>query len=164
MNFNKAIVAGRLTDSPELRTTPTGQPVTSIRIATNRTWTDKAGQKQEKTEFHAVVIWGKQAEIASAYLQKGSTVLIEGRLENREWEKKDGSKGYATEIICENLQLGPKPLESGATKTAGVGGIGEPPEKPIAHKPAKEEAYDGNELKPLFGDPKGEIDVSNIPF
>lgn len=87
MNFNRAIIIGNLTADPEMRTTPSGQHVCSIRIATNRVWTDNSGVKQQKTEFHSVVLWRRLAEIASQYLKKGNLVLIEGRIFSRAKEK-----------------------------------------------------------------------------
>jgi single-strand DNA-binding protein len=108
MNFNKAFILGNLTRDPELRTTPTGQSVASFGVATNRTWTDKSGQKQTDTEFHNVVAWGRLAETASRYLTKGKMVFIEGRLKTRSWEDQGGQKKYKTEIIVESFQMGPK--------------------------------------------------------
>jgi len=109
MNYNKAIIVGRVTADPQVRSTPAGQSVTTIGVATNRTWTDKTGQKQEQTEFHNVVIWGRQAEVAGQYLTKGATVLIEGRLQTRSWTDKQGVVRKSTEIMCEQLQLGQRP-------------------------------------------------------
>jgi len=114
MNLNKVFVLGRLTADPQLRQTTTGQNVGSFSIATNRVWNDKAGQRQESTEFHNIVVWGRQAEIASQYLRKGGLVLIEGRLQTRSWEDKQGQKRYTTEIVAERLQLGPRLANSGA--------------------------------------------------
>lgn len=104
MNLNKAMVIGNLTRDPEVRTTPAGQTVTSFSVATNYTWTDQAGQKQKKTEFHNIVAWRKLGEICGQYLHKGSRVYVEGRLQTRDWEK-DGVKHYRTEIIAENMQM-----------------------------------------------------------
>jgi len=109
MNLNKAFIIGRLTADVKLRTTPSGQPVASFGVATNRYWTDKSGERQEKTDFHNIVVWGKTAEIANQYLIKGSVVFIEGRIETRSWDAPDGTKKWRTEIIAERLQLGPKP-------------------------------------------------------
>jgi single-strand DNA-binding protein len=113
MDLNKVIIVGRMTADPQLRTTPGGQPVTTIGVATNRTWTDKNGQKQEESEFHNVVLWGRQAEIASQFLTKGSTVLIEGRLRTRSWTDKQGGQRRTTEIMSERMQLGPRPMGGG---------------------------------------------------
>jgi len=111
MNLNKVFLIGRLTQDPEARTTPTGQSVTTIRMATNRVWTDQAsGQKKEATEYHQVIAWGRLGEIASQYLKKGAMTLIEGRLQTRSWtDNQTQQKRYMTEIIAENLQLGPRP-------------------------------------------------------
>src|SRR5579872_642841 len=109
MDFNKVILVGRVTANPELRTTPSGQAVTTVSVATNRTWTDKAGARQEATEFTNVVMWGRTAEIASQFLVKGATVLIEGRLQTRDWGTKTGEKRRTTEVLCERMQLGPRP-------------------------------------------------------
>src|SRR5665647_1862120 len=102
MNLNKVMLVGRLTRDPEIRNTPSGQTVATISIATNRVWKDKAGQKQEKTEFHNVVLWGRTAEIAGQYLTKGQEAYIEGRLETRKYVAKDGTNRYITEVIAEN--------------------------------------------------------------
>jgi single-strand DNA-binding protein len=108
MNLNKVFLIGRLASDPELRSTPSGQPVCSFRLATNRIWTDESGQRQEKTEFHNIVLWRRLAEIASQFLTKGSLVLIEGRIETRTWQDSAGNKRFRTEVIGESLQLGPK--------------------------------------------------------
>ena len=104
MNLNKVILIGRLTQDPEARTTPSGQNVTTIRV-----WTDATTGRKEATEFHRVVAWGKLGDIASNYLKKGALVMIEGRLQTRSWDDKEsGKKRYMTEIIAENLQMGPR--------------------------------------------------------
>jgi single-strand DNA-binding protein len=110
MNLNKVFLLGRVTANPEIRKTPGGQSVTSFTVATNRVWTSKNGSRQQSTEFHNVVVWGRQAEIATQFLTKGSLVLIEGRLQTRSWQNKAGETKYTTEIICERIQLGPKPM------------------------------------------------------
>jgi single-strand DNA-binding protein len=109
MDLNKVIIVGRVTADPQLRTTPGGQSVATIGVATNRTWNDKNGQKQEETEFHNVVLWGRQAEVAAQFLVKGATVLIEGRLRTRSWTDKQGQARKTTEIMSERMQLGPRP-------------------------------------------------------
>lgn len=106
MNLNKVQLIGRLTRDPEIRTTPSGQTVTTVGLATNRTWNDKAGQKQEKSEFHNIVIWGRLAEIAGQYLTKGQEAYFEGRLETRSYTGKDGVEKRTTEIVAENMQMG----------------------------------------------------------
>ena len=108
MNFNKAIIIGRVVKDPEIRTTPNGQTVASIGVASNRVWNSNTGERQEKTEFHNIVAWGKLAEICGQYLVKGQLVLFEGRIETRSWDGQDGVKRYKTEIVAENMQMGPK--------------------------------------------------------
>lgn len=103
MNLNKAMVIGNVVRDPEMRTTPSGQNVTSFSVATNRVWKDQAGQKQEAAEFHNIVAWRRLAEISSQYLKKGSKVYIEGRLQTRSWDDPNGVKRYRTEIIAENM-------------------------------------------------------------
>jgi single-strand DNA-binding protein len=113
MDYNKVIIVGRVTADPQLRTTPGGQSVVTIGVATNRAWNDKNGAKQEETEFHNVVIWGRQAEVAAQYLTKGATVLIEGRLRTRSWTDKQGAQRRTTEIMSERMQLGPRASGAG---------------------------------------------------
>lgn len=111
MNLNKVFLIGRLTQDPEMRTTGSGQKVTTIKMATNRVWYDQTTrEKKEATEFHTIIAWARLGEIAAQYLKKGATTLIEGRLQTRSWDDQaTGKKRYATEIIAENLQLGPRP-------------------------------------------------------
>lgn len=108
MNLNKVFLIGRLTDNPQLRVTPNNQSVVNFALATNRVWTDKSGQKQNSTEFHNLVAWGRQAELISKFLTKGSLVYIDGRLQTRTWDDKQGQKRRTTEIIAENIQFGPR--------------------------------------------------------
>lgn len=108
MNFNKVILAGRLTRDPEQRALPSGQSVVSFGLATDRFYIDKTGQKQREADFHNIVVFGKLSEIAFQYLKKGSLVLIEGRIRTRKWVDNDEITRYRTEIITERLQLGPK--------------------------------------------------------
>ena len=103
---NKVILIGNLGRDPEVRSTPSGQPVANFTLATSRRWRDKNGQKQEQTEWHQVVVWGKQAEIAGQYLTKGKQIYLEGRLQTRSWDdRQTGEKKYRTEVICENFQM-----------------------------------------------------------
>lgn len=108
MNLNKAILIGRLTRDPQTKVLPSGQSVTNFGLATDRFFTDKSGQKQQQTEFHNIVAFGKLSDITSQYLNKGSLVLIEGRLQTRNWQDSSGNQRYRTEIIAERVQLGPK--------------------------------------------------------
>lgn len=108
MNLNKVFLIGNLTRDPELRALPSGISIVSFGIATNRVFKDKAGGKKEDVQFHNIVVFGKQAEIAKQYLTKGSSVFIEGRIQNRSWDAQDGTKRYKTEIVAERFQFGPK--------------------------------------------------------
>lgn len=105
MSLNKVMLLGRLGQEPELRYTPSGQAVCNFSMATSEAWSDKSGQKQERTEWHRIVVWGKMGELCNQYLSKGRQVLIEGSLQTRSWEAKDGSKRYTTEIVAKNVQF-----------------------------------------------------------
>jgi single-strand DNA-binding protein len=104
-SINKVILIGNLGKDPELRYTPGGAAVVNFSIATNERWKDKSGQSQERTEWHNIVLWGRLAEIANDYLKKGSSVYIEGRLQTRSWEDRDGNKRYTTEVVGRQMQL-----------------------------------------------------------
>lgn len=103
MSLNRVQLIGNLTRDPELRQIPGGQTVASFSIATNFSWTDSSGQKQDKAEYHNIVAWRKLAEIIGQYLRKGSKIFVEGRLQTREWEGEDGVKRYRTEIVADNM-------------------------------------------------------------
>ncbi len=105
MYLNKAFVIGNLTRDPELKSLPSGIQVTSFSVATNRVWKDKNGAKQEATDYHNIVVFGKQAETVAQYMKKGSNVLVEGRMQTRSWEA-EGKKMYRTEIIADRVQFG----------------------------------------------------------
>lgn len=122
MNVNKVILVGRLTRDPEVRNTPTGQTVATLGMATNNYWTDKSGNKQEKTEFHTVVLWGRVAEIAGQYLSKGQEAFIEGRLQTREYTDKQGAVRKVTEIVGETMQLGARSQGQGGGQGQSQGG------------------------------------------
>jgi len=125
MNLNKAMIIGNLTKDPEVRTTPQGQSVASFSVATNQTWTDANGQKQERAEFHNIVAWRKLAEIAGQYLKKGARVYVEGRIQTRSWDGQDGNKRYMTEIVAESLIMLDRPSrEGGAGGSYGSGSYG----------------------------------------
>ena len=195
MNLNRAIIIGRVTQDPQLRTTPSGQTVCNFSIATNRNWTDsETKERQEKTEFHNIVAWRRLAEIANQYLTKGSLVMIEGRIETRSWDDTGGNKRYRTEIVAENMQLGPRSANSpqrtadsgnqstssndgGQSAQGGLGGqsVEEIPtiesDEPISSQkeeglPAdsSSEALAKGEAPPEDEAEEGEINVKNIPF
>ena len=167
MNFNKAIVVGRVTGDPEVRTTPNGQSVTSFGVATNRYWTNAGGEKQDKVEFHNIVVWGKLAEICGQYLAKGALVLIEGRLETQSWEGQDGIKRFRTEIIAENMQMGPRAAQGGDAAPAPA-----PAQDPVPAQEKPVPATPGNQPETSFQNPsqeqspesEEEIKIEDIPF
>lgn len=105
MSVNKVILLGRLGQDPELKYTPGGSAVCNFSLATTESWTDKSGQKQEKTEWHRIVVWGKLAELCNQYLAKGRQAFLEGRLQTRSWDDKDGNKKYTTEILASTVQF-----------------------------------------------------------
>ncbi len=113
MYLNKAIIIGNLTRDPEIKAIPSGIKVCNFSVATNRTWKDKDGKKQESTEFHNVVVFGRQAEIIAQYMKKGSSIMVEGRLQTRSWDA-DGGKKYRTEIVADTFQFGPKSAGGGS--------------------------------------------------
>ncbi len=113
MYLNKAIVIGNLTRDPELKALPSGVKVASFSVATNRVWKDKNGVKQENVDYHNIVVFGRQADIVGQYMKKGSSILVEGRMQTRSWEDAGGQKKYRTEIIADRIQFGPR-REGGA--------------------------------------------------
>ncbi len=121
---NKVILVGHLGADPDMRYTPSGQGVCELRLATSESWNDKNGQRQERTEWHRVVVWGKRAEICSKYLAKGRQVYVEGRIQTRNYDDKDGNKRYITEVIANDVQL---LGGGGAGGGRGGGGRDEPP-------------------------------------
>jgi single-strand DNA-binding protein len=151
MNLNKAFIIGRLTRDPEVKTTPNGHNVATFSLATNRYWTNQEGKKQDFTEYHNIVAWGRLADISSQYLKKGALLLVEGRLQTRSWEGQDGVKRYRTEIVAENLQMGPR---------AGNTGSGDSSTTPAA----TEEEIPTIQQDEVSAAPSNEVDVENIPF
>jgi single-strand DNA-binding protein len=146
MDLNRATLIGRLVRDPELRSIPSGKSVATISVATGRSWVDTNGQKQQQSEFHNIVLWGKMAEIANQYLRKASRIYIEGRLQTREWTGQDGVKRYRTEIIAENMIM----LDGrGTTSNSGTASFA-PPTSSVSNPP--EEVIEE------------EIKVEDIPF
>ena len=133
--INKVILVGNLGRDPEVRSTPSGQPVSNFTLATNRVYNDREGNRQKQTEWHNIVCWGRQAEIAGQYLTKGKQIYVEGRLQTRSWDdKQTGEKKYRTEIVCENFQmLGSRGEYDGGSSSAPTeapaAAIGGPPEE-----------------------------------
>ena len=145
MYLNKVFIFGNLTRDPELRSLPSGIQVASFTIATNRVWKNKDGEKQESTEYHNVVVFGRQAETSAQYLKKGSSALIDGRLQTRSWEQ-DGQKKYRTEIIADRVQFGPR-----------TGGEGSAPA-------AAEDKTESKKKEDVIEYPEEEINPDDIPF
>ncbi len=171
MDLNKVMIIGRLTRDPELRTIPSGTSVCQMGVATSYVYTNQTtGQKVEQTEFHNVVLWRKLGEIAHQYLKKGNQVYIEGRLQTRSWDGKDGLKRNRTEIIADNMiMLGSK--NSGSAPTAGSYSAAAPkPQSPPAEDsnqpgPADPSRLGGAEAEQLPTIQQGEdINVEDIPF
>ncbi len=119
MYLNKAMVFGNLTRDPEMKALPSGMSVCSFSLATNRVYNDRDGKRQESTDYHNIVVFGKQAETVSKYLTKGSSAYVEGRLQTRSWDK-DGQKQYRTEIVADRVQFGPR--TGGGATPAATGG------------------------------------------
>ena len=140
-SVNKVILVGNLGRDAELRYTPGGAAVATLNMATTEVWNDKGGQRQEKTEWHRIVLWGKQAESLQEYLTKGKQIYVEGRLQTRQWDDKDGNKKYTTEIKADRITLlgggggggrGGASMDRGSAVAARAGGGGdEPPMEPI---------------------------------
>ena len=136
-SVNKVILVGNLGRDAELRYTPGGAAVATLNMATTEVWNDKQGQRQEKTEWHRIILWGKQAESLQEYLTKGKQIYVEGRLQTRQWDDKDGNKRYTTEVKADRITLlggggGGRGggMERGASASHG-GGMDEPPMEPI---------------------------------
>lgn len=163
MNVNKVILVGRLTRDPEVRNTPSGQNVATIGLATSSTWNDKGGQKQERTEFHNLVLWGRLAEIAGQYLIKGQEAYFEGRLQSRTYTGKDNIERKVTEIVVDTMQMGQKPQGAAyrgeSTPTSASTSTATPANKP-APAPQKEEEIPTINLD----DDKEEIRIEDVPF
>lgn len=121
MSVNKVLLIGRLGNNPEIRYTNTGTAVANFNLATSENWNDKNGQRQERTEWHRVVVWGKLAELCEKYLSKGRQCFVEGRLQTRSWDDKEGNKRYTTEIVAATIQfLGGPSAQAGAGAGAGA--------------------------------------------
>ena len=141
MSLNKVLLIGNLTRAPELRYTPSGTAVADLRLAVNRNYSTQSGEKREETCFLTVVVWGKQAESCGEYLDKGSQVFVEGRLQTRDWEGKDGQKRTSTEVVAERVQF--------MSRTKGGAG-GAPAAVPAA--------------APAFGGDEGQGGEDDVPF
>ena len=146
MYLNKAMLFGNLTRDPELRALPSGMNVCSFAVATNRVYRDREGKKQEQTDFHNIVVFGRQADTVAQYLKKGSSVYVEGRIQTRSWDDKtSGEKRYRTEVVAERVQFGPK--------SAGGGKRAAAPDEEVGGSGGSGIEY-----------PKDEINPDDIPF
>ncbi|MEK7641921.1 MAG: single-stranded DNA-binding protein [Patescibacteria group bacterium] len=151
MYLNKAFIIGNLTRDPELKALPSGTKVCSFSVATNRTFKDKDGNRQDATEFHNISAFARTGELVAQYLKKGSQVYVEGRLQTRSWES-NGEKKYRTEIIAETVQFGNRPMTGGAA--------GASPSAPAATKGAEATEPSGDKIDY----PTEEINPEDIPF
>ena len=122
MSVNKVILVGRLGRDPETRYTGGGQAVANFSVATDETYKDKSGERQKRTEWHKIVVWGKQAEIAQQYLKKGSLIFIEGRIQSREWQDKEGQKRTSFEIVASNFRMLGGRGDGGGSSGGSMGG------------------------------------------
>jgi single-strand DNA-binding protein len=123
MSVNKVILVGRLGQDPEIKYTPSGSAVCNFSLATTESWADKSGQKQERTEWHRVVVWGKLAELCNQYLAKGRQAYLEGSLQTRSWDDKSGQKRYTTEVVAKTVQFLSAGARDGASPRAEQGGF-----------------------------------------
>ena len=142
MSLNRVQLIGNLTRDPEMKQIPGGQVVTTFGLATNLTWTDQSGERQNKVEFHNLVAWRKLAEICGQYLKKGSKVFVEGRLQTRDWEGEDGVKRYRTEIVADNMIMLDKKgdaMERPAVTEMAAAAPVESAAQPVAQAAAKED-------------------------
>jgi len=146
MNLNKVFLIGNIATDPEITTTQSGRKVCNLSLATNRFWNTKEGEKKQETQFHRIILWERLAEIVGQYTHKGSILLVEGRIQNRTWEDKQGNKRYTTEIFAESIQLGPRTANNTSS--------------PSMEKP-KQEIKKEEELPVIDQD---EIDIKDIPF
>ncbi|QQS15473.1 MAG: single-stranded DNA-binding protein [Candidatus Moraniibacteriota bacterium] len=163
MNVNKVILVGRLTRDPETRTTPNGQTVATIGLATSHRWSDKSGQKQEKTEFHTIILWGRTAEVAAQYLTKGQEAYFEGRLQTRSYTGKDGVERRVTEIVAENMQLGSRPMGQGSSSSRSDSAHAS---QPANHGQSRSTPVSADDDIPTINldDEKEEIKIEDVPF
>ncbi len=147
MYLNKAIIIGNLTRDPEIKALPSGVKVASFGVATNRVWKDKNGVKQENVDFHNIVVFGRQAEIVGQYMKKGSSILVEGRMQTRSWDDASGVKKYRTEVVVDRMQFGPK-------REGSAGGYSAP----------SAPAEDDKKALDTIEYPEEEINPEDIPF
>jgi single-strand DNA-binding protein len=152
MYLNKVLLYGNLTRDPEMKALPSGTKVVSFSIATNRTFKDKDGRKQDSVEYHNLVAFGKQAELINQYMKKGRPLYAEGRLQTRSWDGADGKKNYRTEVVLENFQFGPSAMGAGAG-TGASKSAEQAPDAPKDDVPMDSIQY-----------PEEDINPDDIPF
>lgn len=162
MYINKAFIFGNLTRDPEMRALPSGAQVASFAVATNRVYKDKNGVQQKSVDYHNVVVFGRQAEIAAQYLKKGKSVFVEGRIQTRSWDDKtSGQKKYRTEIVAERFQFGPRASESNFVQstdaTTPASAVGKEVKK-------KDKNSEEEESESAIQYPEEEINADDIPF
>jgi single-strand DNA-binding protein len=150
LGVNKVILIGNLGKDPELRYTPSGQPTASFSLATTERWNDKNGQRQERTEWHNIVAWGKLAELVNQYLKKGRSAYVEGRINTRSWDDRDGNKKYRTEIVASQIQF-----LGGGTPSAG---------NPVAGAESAPGANDGVSKNDSEAEAQSPVVEENLPF
>jgi single-strand DNA-binding protein len=161
MSVNKVILVGRLGRDPETRYTGGGQAVANFSVATDESYKDRNGERQKRTEWHKIVVWGKQAEIAQQYLKKGSLIFIEGRIQSREWQDKEGQKRTSFEIVANNFRMLGGRAEGAAAAGGGMGGgASRGGEDTESHAAAADDAYGGGGQAPAGP----EISDEDIPF
>lgn len=158
-SVNKAIVVGNLGRDPEIRYTQNNTPVATFSIATTDQWSDRNGEKQERTEWHRIVAWGRLAEICSQYLQKGKQVYVEGRLQTREWEDKDGNKRYTTEIVAQTMQMLGRPGDGPARDPDAAPRPPRPAQGGGGGAPAR-----GGQSDPFDSGPVPGVEDEDLPF
>lgn len=152
MFLNKAIIIGNLTKDPELKSLPSGIKVATLSMATNRTWKDKNGVRQEGVDFHNVVVFDRQAENVAQYMKKGSSLMVEGRMQTRSWDAQDGTKKYRTEVVADKIQFGPRKEGSAPYSAAPASSAPKPASSASAGKSDTIEY------------PEEEINLEDIPF
>jgi single-strand DNA-binding protein len=160
MSVNKVILVGRLGRDPETRYTGGGQAVANFSLATDESYKDRNGERQKRTEWHKIVVWGKQAEIAQQYLKKGSLIFVEGRIQSREWQDKEGQKRTSFEIVANNFRMLGGRAEGAAAAATGGGASRSGGDDFDASSGPAEETYGGGGHS--AGGP--EISDEDIPF
>ena len=154
MFINKVIIIGNLTRDPEMKALPSGGKVTSFSVATNRVWKDQSGKRQEASDYHNIVVFGRQAETCAQYLKKGSQAFVEGRLQTRSWDGQDGKKQYRTEVVADRVQFGTR---TGGTTGGSQTGTYQRPESPSMPEQSIPELEEINY-------PDDDLNPEDIPF